>query len=121
MAEAPRIPFAQTISTRDSTMKYDAILYNYYASKNTNGQTITERRFGYQVAASVPAASALGFFSYQRNRIEIVGTTFYVNEVSEGTVDGTSPYQFTLTGFGGTFVFLKNNAFAYTWNGGTLT
>lgn len=121
MAEAPRIPFAQTISTRDSTMTHDAILYNYYASKNTNGQTITERRFGYQVAASVTAATALGFFAFQGTRIEIVGTTFYANEVVHGTVDSTSPYQFTLTGFGGTALFLKNNTHAYTWDGTTLT
>lgn len=120
MAEAPRIPFAQTISTRDSTMNYDAILYNYYVSKNTNGQNIVERRFGYQVAETVTAGAALGFFAFQGDRIEIVGTTFYVNEVNEGTVDGSSVYQFTLTGFGGTGLFLKNNTHAYWWNGTTL-
>jgi hypothetical protein len=121
MAEAPRIPLAQTISTRDSTMNYDAIMYNYYPSKNTNGQTICERRFGYQVAASLTAGAALGFFAFGTHLLAIIGTTFYSDQVSKGTVDGTSPYQFTLTGFGGTAVFLKNNTHAYTWDGTTLT
>jgi hypothetical protein len=121
MAEAPRIPFAQTISTRDSTMNYDAILYNYYASKNTNGQMIVDRRFGVQISSSVTAGAGLGMFAFGVNLLTIVGTTFYVNGVSKGTVNAGSLYQFTLIGEGGTGVFLKNNKNAYVWNGSTLT
>ena len=121
MAEPPRIPLAQTISTRDSTMNYDAIMYNYFVSKNTNGQTIAERRFGYQVSSSVTPGGALGFFTFGAQLLSIVGSTFYANGVSHGTVDTNSFYQFTLTGFGGTAVFLKNNTHAYTWDGTTLT
>lgn len=121
MAEVPRIPFAQTISTRDSTMAKDAIMWNYYASKNTDGRVFSERRFGLLQSSSVTAGAALGLFAFGANLLSVVGTTFYVNGASQGTVNGTSPYQFTLTGTGGTAVFLKNNAAAYTWNGVTLT
>lgn len=117
----PRIPWAQTISTRDSTMASDAIMYNYWASKNSDGRVFSERRFGVQTAFSTSAATGLGAFSFGANVLTVIGTTFYQNGVSQGTVDGTSQYQFTLTGQGGTAVFLKNNSKAYTWNGSTLT
>lgn len=121
MAEAPRIPFAQTISTRDSSMVSDAIMYNYFATKNSDGRVFSERRFGVQPAFTTAPAAGLGAFAYLNNVLTIIGTTFYANGVSHGTVDGTSQYQFTLTGQGGTGVFLKNNSKAYTWNGATLT
>ena len=121
MADTPRIPWAQTISTRDSTMTADAIMYNYYASKNSDGRVFSERRFGVQPAFTNTASTALGLFAFKNTVIQIIGTTFYVNGVSKGTVDGTSQYQFTLTGQGGTAVFAKNNSAAYTWDGTTLT
>lgn len=124
MAEPPRVQLAQTISTRDSTMLKDAILWNYYASKNTDGRIFSDRRFGVQVAPGIPAVTAgtaLGFFAFGANLLSVVGGTFYVNGVSQGTVDSTSQYQFVLTGQGATAVFLKNNAKAYTWNGSALT
>lgn len=121
MADVPRIPFAQTISTRDSTMTADAIMYNCYATKNSDGRMFSERRFGLQTVYSTAAASGLGLFTFGTQVLSIVGTTFYVNGVATGgAVDGTSQYQFTLTGAGGTAVFLKNNVKAYTWNGTTL-
>jgi hypothetical protein len=119
--ETPRIPWAQTISTRDSTMVKDAIMYNYYASKNSDGRVFSERRFGVQSAYVNTAGTALGLFAFGATLLQIIGTTFYVNGVSKGTVNGGSQYQFTLTGTGGTAVFLKNNTNAYTWNGTTLT
>ncbi len=124
MANPPRILLAQTISTRDSTMQQDAILWNYYSAKNTDGRIFADRRFGVQVSPSIPAVTAgtaLGFFAFGTHLLSIVGSTFYVDGVSQGTVDATSQYQFTLTGAGGTGVFLKNNAKAYTWNGTTLS
>lgn len=121
MAEAPRIQFAQTISTRDSSMVADAIMYNYYATKNSDGRVFSERRFGIQPVFQATAATALGAFAFGATLLTIIGTTFYVNGVATGgAVDATSQYQFTLTGQGGTAVFLKNNAKAYTWNGTTL-
>ncbi len=121
MAEAPRIQLAQTISTRDSTMTHDAIMYNYYATQNSDGRIFSERRFGLQPVFTATAATGLGLFTFNTQVLSIIGTTFYVNGVSTGTVDGTSQYQFTLTGAGGTAVFLKNNSAAYTWNGTVLT
>lgn len=117
----PRIPWAQTISTRDSTMAKDAIMYNYYASKNSDGRVFSERRFGLQTVFTATPANGLGLFQFGNNILSIIGTTFYVNGVNTGTVNGTSQYQFTLTGQGGTAVFLKNNTNAYTWNGAVLT
>jgi hypothetical protein len=117
----PRIPWAQTISTRDSTMAADAIMYNYYASKNSDGRVFSERRFGLQPAFSNTAGAGRGLFAFGTHVLAVIGTTFYSDGVSKGTVDGTSQYQFTLTGQGGTAVFLKNNAKAYTWDGTTLT
>ena len=110
MADVQRIQLAQTISTRDPTMNYDAILWNYYATKNSNGQILCERRFGIQPAYSVTAAPGLGLFQFQAAVLSIIGTEFYVNGVATATVDGTSPYQFTLTGTGGTAVFLDTGA-----------
>jgi len=121
MADTPRIPWAQTISTRDSTMAADAIMYNYYATKNSDGRVFSERRFGVQSVYQVTPAAGLGAFAFGATLLTIIGTTFYVNGVSQGTVNGNSQYQFTLTGQGGTAVFLKNNTNAYTWNGVTLT
>lgn len=120
MADTPRIPWAQTISTRDSSMTADAIMYNYYASKNSDGRVFSERRFGLQPVTTVTAGAALGLFGFQNHVLEVVGTTFYSDGVSQGTVNGGSQYQFTLTGQGGTAVFLKNNTNAYTWNGSVL-
>lgn len=102
-------------------MAADAIMYNYYATKNSDGRVFSERRFGLQPAIAVTAGAALGLFAFGPFILEIVGTTFYSNGVAHGTVDATSQYQFTLTGQGGTAVFLKNNAAAYTWDGTTLT
>jgi hypothetical protein len=121
MADVQRLPLAQTISARDPSMTTDAIMYNYGPTKNSNGQTLAERRFGVQPVYTVAAAAGLGLFAFKATVLSIIGTTFYVNGVSSGTVDGTSQYQFTLTGTGGTAVFLKNNSAAYTWNGATLT
>ncbi|MBR7969108.1 hypothetical protein [Burkholderia cenocepacia] len=123
MAEPPRIQLANTISSRDSTLLKDALLWNYGASKNTDGRIFAIPRFGVQLASSIPAmtaGAALGFFAFGTHLLAIVGSTFYVDGISQGSVDSTSPYQFTLTGAGGTGVFLKNNAKAYTWNGTTL-
>lgn len=121
MADVQRIQLAQTISTRDSTMAKDALMYNYYASKNSDGRTFSERRFGVQPLYTVTPAAGLGLFVFGTQVLSIIGTTFYVNNVSKGTVNVGSQYQFTLTGQGGTAVFLKNNTNAYTWDGTTLT
>lgn len=102
-------------------MVKDAIMYNYYATKNSDGRAFSERRFGLNTVFTTAAATGLGLFQFGATVLAVIGTTFYVNGVSSGTVDGTSQYQFTLTGTGGTAVFLKNNAKAYTWNGATLT
>lgn len=117
----PRIPWAQTISTRDSTMASDAIMYNYYATKNSDGRVFSERRFGLQPTFAATAGAGRGLFAFGIHVLAVIGTTFYSDNVAKGTVDGTSQYQFTLTGQGGTAVFLKNNAKAYTWDGTTLT
>lgn len=121
MADTTRIQWAQTISTRDSTMTADAIMYNYYASKNSDGRIFSERRFGVQPVFTTAPAAGLGLFTFNAQVLSIIGTTFFVNGVSSGTVNGGSQYQFTLTGQGGTAVFLKNNTNAYTWNGTVLT
>lgn len=117
----PRIPWAQTISTRDSTMAADAVMYNYYATKNSDGRVFSERRFGIQPVFTNTAAAALGLFSFGTHVLSVIGTTFYSDGVASGAVDATSQYQFTLTGQGGTAVFLKNNSAAYIWNGTLLT
>jgi len=116
-----RLQLAQTISTRDPTMTSDAILYNYYATKNSNGQILCERRFGIQPVFTATAAAGLGLFQFGTQVLAIIGTEFFVNGVATSAVDATSPYQFVLTGIGGTAVFLKNNTNAYIWNGSTLT
>lgn len=121
MADTQRIQWAQTISTRDSSMTADAIMYNYYASKNSDGRIFSERRFGLQPVFTATPAAGLGLFTFNAQTLSIIGTTFFVNGVSTGTVNGGSQYQFTLTGQGGTAVFLKNNTNAYTWSGAVLT
>jgi hypothetical protein len=121
MADTPRIQWAQTISTRDSSMTADAIMYNYYATKNSDGRIFSERRFGVLPAFTNTAAPGRGLFAFGTAVLAVIGTTFFVNGVAQGTVNGGSQYQFTLTGQGGTAVFLKNNTNAYTWNGAVLT
>lgn len=124
MAEAqkpPRIPLSHTIATRDSTMQKDAICWNAHPTKGSDGRSYAERRFGVQLSSHIGTGIANGLFAFGSNILEVIGTTFYANGVSKGTVDGTTRYQFTLTGQGGTGVFLKNNSAAYTWNGTVLT
>lgn len=117
----PRVPLSHTIATRDSTMQKDAICWNAHPTKGTDGRTYAERRFGVQLADHIGTGTSLGLFAFGSNLLEIIGTNFYVNGVVKGTVDGTSRYQFSLTGQGGTGVILKNNAAGYTWDGTTLT
>lgn len=119
--DTPRIQWAQTISTRDSSMTADAIMYNYYATKNSDGRIFSERRFGVQPVFTTTPATGLGLFTFGTQVLAVIGTTFFVNGVASGTVNGGSQYQFTLTGQGGTAVFLKNNTNAYTWSGAVLT
>lgn len=121
MADVPRIPFAQTISTRDSTMAKDAIMYNYFAARNSDGRVFSERRFGVQTTYAPGAGVGLGLFAFGTHLLSVIGTAFYVDGVIQGAVNAGSQYQFTLTGAGGTAVFLKNNTNAYTWNGAVLT
>src|ERR1700679_2835830 len=102
MAEAPPIQLSQTISTRDSTMTHHAIMYNYYATQNSDGRIFSERRFGLQPVYTATAATGLGLFTFNTQVLSIIGTTFYVNGVASGTVDGTSQYHLALRGTGAT-------------------
>lgn len=117
----PRVPLSHTIATRDSTMQKDAICWNAHPTKGADERTYAERRFGVQLASHIGTGASLGLFAFGSNLLEIIGTAFYVNGVVKGTVNGTSRYQFSLTGQGGTAVVLKNNAAGYTWDDTTLT
>lgn len=117
----PRVPLSHTIATRDSTMLKDAICYNCHPTKGSDGGSYAERRFGVQLSAHIGTGTSLGLFAFGAALLEIVGTTFFVNGVSKGTVNGTSRYQFVLINQGGTSVVIKNNSIAYVWDGTTLT
>jgi len=120
MADAiERVSLATTISARNSSLTTDSLLNNCYPEQEENQDMDVVRRFGQTFVQQYTAGQALGLFTYQNQILAVVGTTAYLGVTSLGTVDGTSPYQFTLTTSNNGFV-LKNNAKAYYYNGSTL-
>lgn len=121
MADKPtRIPLAQTISSRDSSLKKDALLMNCYAEKEADGRTYAVRRFGTIPYSTYTAGPGLGLFPFNNEALSVIGSTVRLNATALSTsVDTGSDYQFTPTiseiGF-----FLKNNLQGYWYDGTTL-
>lgn len=118
--KAPRIPLAYTVSTRDSTLKKDALMFNCYTEQEADGSIYAVRRFGTQAYKQYTAGSGLGLFPFNDMALSVIGPTVRLDDtVLVDTVDIGSDYQYTPTiseiGF-----FLKNNLNAYWYDGTTL-
>lgn len=118
-----RVPLAATISTRDSTMRKDALIWNGFSEKEADGSSFVVRRFGYALNQRIVSGggTARGFSALGSTPLTIIGSTLYSGNAAKGTVDATSKYQFTPAVLGGASVFLKDNAAGYTWDGTTLS
>jgi hypothetical protein len=115
-----RIPLANTLGTRDSTLTKDWFQRNCFAeTEPSSGRQSSYRRFGLLSYLSFTAGRALGLFTYNNQAVSIIGSNIRIESTSIGTVDTTTAYTFNLINSGAAF-FVKNNAKAYYYNGATL-
>lgn len=115
-----RIPLGNTLGTRDSTLTKDWFQRNcFLESEPSSGRKSSYRRFGLLKYLSFTADTALGLFTYKNQAISVIGPTLRQESTVLGTVNNGTPYQFNLINSGASF-FLKNNGFAYFYNGTTL-
>ena len=109
-----RVPLAHNIGSRDGTLNKDAKLGNAVIEVE-KGETISlVKRPGLSTYQTSTAGAGLGIYSIGTHLFTIVGTTFYDNGVSKGTVNGTDTYDFIQT-LDQTQVFFKNKAKGYVY------
>ena len=116
-----RVPLGHNIGSRNGTLDKDSKLGNAIIEVEKSESLSIVKRPGMVEYQSVGAGAGLGIFGIGTHLLTIVGTTFYDNGVSKGTVDGTDEYDF-IASIDQTVVFLKNEvrAYVYTIATGTL-
>ena len=112
---------AHNIATRDGTLTKDAKLGNAIIEVAKGENVSVVKRPGLTPYQSVTASAGLGIYSIGSTFFSIFGTTFYVNGVSKGTVDGTDEYDF-IASVDQSVLFFKNEVRGYVYNlaAGTL-
>jgi hypothetical protein len=116
-----RVPLGHNIGSRNGTLDKDSKLGNAIIEVEKSESLSIVKRPGMVEYQSVGAGAGLGIFAVGTHFFSIVGTTFYDNGVSKGTVNGTDEYDF-IASIDQTVVFLKNEvkAYVYTIATGTL-
>jgi hypothetical protein len=116
-----RVPLGHNIGSRNGTLDKDSKLGNAIIEIEKSESMSIVKRPGMVEYQSVGAGAGLGIFAVGSHFFSIVGTTFYDNGVSKGTVNGTDEYDF-IASIDQTVVFLKNEvkAYVYTIATGTL-
>jgi phage protein U len=116
-----RVPLGHNIGSRNGTLDKDSKLGNAIIEVEKSESLSIVKRPGMVQYQSVGAGAGLGIFAVGSHFFSIVGTTFYDNGVSKGTVDGTDEYDF-IASIDQTLVFLKNEVkgYVYTIATGTL-
>jgi len=116
-----RVPIGHNISTRDGTLTKDAKSGNAVIEIEKGESTAIVKRPGLSTNQTLTAGVGNGIYSVGTHLFTIVGTTFYDNGVSKGTVDGTDKYDFIQT-LDQTQVFFKNKVkgYVYTIASGTI-
>lgn len=116
-----RVPLGHNIGSRNGTLDKDSKLGNAIIEVEKSESLSIVKRPGMVEYQSVGAGAGLGIFAVGSHFFSIVGTTFYDNGVSKGTVDGTDGYDF-IASIDQTVVFLKNKykGYVYTIATGTL-
>ncbi len=114
---------AQSISSRNATLDFDAILYNCYPETTINEgkQQNVVRRFGYAEYEQFTAGVALGLFTFNNQPVSIIGSTLRIGTTVISTTINTTggQYEFTLYGAPTGFVF-TNDTNGYYYDGTTL-
>lgn len=116
-----RVPLGHNIGSRNGTLDKDSKLGNAIIEVEKSESLSIVKRPGMVEYQSVGSGDGLGIFAVGSHFFSIVGTTFYDNGVSKGTVDGTDEYDF-IASIDQTIVFLKNEVkgYVYTIATGTL-
>jgi hypothetical protein len=115
-----RIPLAGTITSRDASLKKDALLFNCYAEQGDGGNLRAVRRFGIAKYQTYTAGQGLGLFNYKEQPLSVIGSTVRLGaSVLSTTVDTGSVYQYT-PGTSENGFLLKDNLFGYTYDGTTF-
>jgi len=116
-----RVPLGHNIGTRDGTLTKDAKLGNAVIEIEKSESTAIVKRPGLSTYQTNSSGAGNGIYSIGTHLFTIVGTTFYDNGVSKGTVDGSDKYDFIQT-LDQTQVFFKNKVkgYVYTIASGTI-
>ena len=116
-----RVPLGHNIGSRNGTLDKDSKVGNAIIEVEKSESLSVVKRPGMVEYQDVGAGAGLGIFAVGSHFFSIVGTTFYDNGVSKGTVDGTDGYDF-IASIDQTLVFLKNKykGYVYTIATGTL-
>ena len=110
-----RIPCGHNIGSRDGTLTKDSKVGNAIIEIEKKESTSIVKRPGLKTYSTPPTPGVgLGIFAAGSHLLSIVGTTFYDNNVSKGTVDGTDSYDFVFS-VDQTQVFFKNKNHGYVY------
>jgi len=120
--ETNRLPLVLKPENRDQTSAKDAKIINAFVEKKSDEEYEIYKRPGLSVYQSLGASTGLGVYNWNNDIYSVFGTTLYKNGVSIGTVDGThGKYSFSSNQNVIPQLFLHNGAYAYVWNGTTLS
>lgn len=114
-----RFPLTMSPENRDATTTKDARLVNGYMEKSSDGSYKLFKRPGTLLSTQPSGGSGSGYgvYNWRGNIYSVVGTTFYKDLVSKGTVDGTGGvYRFTPCLGGTPRVTFGNGIKAYTYD-----
>jgi hypothetical protein len=110
-----RIPMGHNIGSRDGTLNKDSKVGNAIIEVEKKESISIIKRPGLKTYSTPPTSGVgLGIFAAGSHLLSIVNGTLYDNNVSKGTVDSTSQYQFIYS-VDGTQVFFKNNSHGYVY------
>lgn len=109
-----RVPIAHNIATRDGTLTKDSKLGNAIIEVAKGENVSIVKRPGLTPYQTKTASAGLGIYSIGDKFFSIFGTTFYVNGVSKGTVDGTDEYDF-IASVDQSVLFFKNEKKGYVY------
>lgn len=112
-----RLPLAQDISSRDSTVDFDALAVNCFLEKEQDGSIYSVFRFGLTPSQTLTAGQALGMFAFNSQSVTVIGNTIKYGASTQTGLDTASQYQFAAVNTPNSKFIAKNNANAYVWTG----
>lgn len=114
------LPFASTLSFRDSTRTKDARNVNGFFEKQGDENNFV-KRFGLTSYQALAAGSAQGMFSWNNVLYVVINGTLYKNGVVFGSVNSTGGQYYFVSNYNNSKLMLKNTTNGYYTDGTTLT